>query len=581
MGITFIILLMTGVAGGSHSELVNKSIQPGSDARRLLLQGGTECVLYRKTTMFEDDHAEESWSCEFTPKQTKSYEGGGEFMIDITGISKEDIDAKGAVSGGTLLRTGKSAFVETNEGTSALLVPKDSGFQIEHMDWLVDHRHSRHRQLLRHRRHNRAPSDPKTYEVLVLRVIDSVGTSLDADALQLRESILEGEASLNSHLAGCSKDHVAIQATTKYFTMVNGQKVNGIVDVHIDIEANNSNSGKLERHASKNAKELYGKLGKEYDLVMFCQPPTEKQNWIAYAYVDHWGSYYNGKWCQRLSVQSHEIGHSLNLGHSGLADNEYGDLSCTMGPGYDIVGGPRQCYNAAKAYQLGWYSESVQSVDPLDFVEKPENFTLIGVASYEPNGSNRDKLVSLRLEALGDKAGIDYYIGYNHAIGHNNETIASTNLVTLFEKDNDYVVYQGRDHGYGRSRRLAALQSGKSYKIEKFGETNHDVEIAVTAINGTDASIQISTIVIPTPSPTHAPTKDPNCSDNRSEKFGKNGKTTCRKMKRKKKTIKKNCNRKAYPENPVDETKIYDICKGTCGRKGLGPGSDCNFDRSI
>jgi hypothetical protein len=40
-------------------------------------------------------------------------------------------------------------------------------------------------------------------------------------------------------------------------------------------------------------------------------------NWIAYAYINSWLSVYKGPWCAYPSGQMHELGHNLNLAHSG------------------------------------------------------------------------------------------------------------------------------------------------------------------------------------------------------------------------------------------------------------------------
>jgi hypothetical protein len=67
---------------------------------------------------------------------------------------------------------------------------------------------------------------------------------------------------------------------------------------------------------------------------MVCQPSNTlnggSSNWIAYAYVDHWLSVYKGDWCTYPSAQMHEIGHNLNLAHSGEGSGSYDDQSCMV-----------------------------------------------------------------------------------------------------------------------------------------------------------------------------------------------------------------------------------------------------------
>lgn len=64
--------------------------------------------------------------------------------------------------------------------------------------------------------------------------------------------------------------------------------------------------------------------------VIFCFPRGSQKNgnanWLGYAYLNGWNGYYNDEWCSSLSTLAHEIGHNLNLGHSGVpGGSEYGD----------------------------------------------------------------------------------------------------------------------------------------------------------------------------------------------------------------------------------------------------------------
>jgi hypothetical protein len=71
-------------------------------------------------------------------------------------------------------------------------------------------------------------------------------------------------------------------------------------------------------------------------LVLMCLPRGTINNgstgWLAYAYINHWLSVYNDNgtngslhWCSSPSALVHELGHNLNLGHSGEGSAAYGD----------------------------------------------------------------------------------------------------------------------------------------------------------------------------------------------------------------------------------------------------------------
>jgi hypothetical protein len=44
------------------------------------------------------------------------------------------------------------------------------------------------------------------------------------------------------------------------------------------------------------------------DYVMVCIPPVTADDWIAYAYENHWLSIYNDDWCRYPTAQLHEVG---------------------------------------------------------------------------------------------------------------------------------------------------------------------------------------------------------------------------------------------------------------------------------
>lgn len=64
------------------------------------------------------------------------------------------------------------------------------------------------------------------------------------------------------------------------------------------------------------------------DFIMYCLPPGTMHPYdIAYAWMNGYQSVYNDEVCTHVSAQMHEVGHNLNLAHSGHGDEEYGDQS--------------------------------------------------------------------------------------------------------------------------------------------------------------------------------------------------------------------------------------------------------------
>merc|ERR1711865_1238047 len=310
---------------------------------------------------------------------------------------------------------------------------------------------------------------------------------------------------------------------------------NGVLTVTLDIAATGEDLQNKAIAAAEAA--MGGSLYNQYDLVAFCQPPNG--GWVAYAHVNSYASFFNGRWCNRPSAQLHEIGHNLNMGHSnepnraGSQNNivegsrqdafvggTYGDQSALMAYSYDISDGPKMCFNAPKSFQFGWYVNQQLSYDPLlpSNIDTPKKLTLNGVNEYKTNGAaTNGKLINVRLVQDGDTYnttlrtyGRDYYIGFNDAYGINTGTIEGRNQVLLFVKDT------GGPNEYGESSRLAGLDVGQSVTIKDYGSTKTtlaDITISFESLtnNGRDANIIITTLQPQsqlTPGPINPPTSD-------------------------------------------------------------------------
>lgn len=76
---------------------------------------------------------------------------------------------------------------------------------------------------------------------------------------------------------------------------------------------------------------------------MYCMPPNIGFPGTTYAYINSGMSIYNNNWCSSVSAQVHEVGHNLNVAHTGEGNDEYGDETGLMGIGY-IADDTRACY---------------------------------------------------------------------------------------------------------------------------------------------------------------------------------------------------------------------------------------------
>jgi len=174
---------------------------------------------------------------------------------------------------------------------------------------------------------------------------------------------------------------------------------------------------------------------------MFCMPPNLGWRGIAYAWVNYYLSVYNNEWCSFVSVHMHEVGHNLNLAHSGERGNEYGDETGFMGFSYSNDD-QRMCYNAAHMYQLGWLTNVAQ------YSSQPAGvFTLVGHTN--PRG-----LQAIRL--TGTPPSQDTYIWFNHQAGINANTVEGGNQVIVTTRPS------GTE--YGMTDMVAKLGVGGTYR---------------------------------------------------------------------------------------------------------------------
>lgn len=461
-------------------------------------------------------------------------------MIELELLGNAKLDAMGAASGATILRINSSssylqqkppqgqdfvanAAAAAGSPSSVWYLSPDAGFEIERMDETIDVRHYKNRRRRRRRRNLAEGNGHRNLDsgdsigiqnVLVVRVIDDDGKQTSLTVANLENDVFEDASCLKSRYAECSYDQVIME---KY----------DIMDVIIDEVAAGTDFRDLEGPTQQATYAEFGgidDLQDVVDLVLYCQPFGSTRldsggtnaEWIAYAFVNGFETFYNDKWCGYVSTQVHEVGHNFGMAHSGLPGrSEYEDTSGMMGFSFENDDGPNVCFNAAKSFQLRWY-EPLGKVGSMDPQQVTGTYNLIGVADYE----TADGLVSLRIEYEGDQSdGKEWYVGYNRAIGINSgvpDTIeGAPNKVTLIEKEN----INSSSYDYGFSNRIAALDANQEHDWN-VGDVS--VTLRVNSIDGAVASVTIGRrgnlppLAPPTRSPTRAPTRTPTRSPTRA-----------------------------------------------------------------
>lgn len=185
----------------------------------------------------------------------------------------------------------------------------------------------------------------------------------------------------------------------------------------------------------------------------------------------------------------HELGHNFGLAHSGGLDRQtYTDHTCLMGNPLwgDDIG--RMCFNPAKNWQIGWYDDRKLEIDAT-VASLNRSETVVGIANYNNNPDNRN--VVIKLESGTSK---DFFVGFNRAIGVNEQNDEADNEVTIIETGQN-------GQSYSQSFLRAHLVQGESYTIEEVGVTVKAENIDLSSNPGTATILFRKGDFSPTPAP--------------------------------------------------------------------------------
>jgi len=274
--------------------------------------------------------------------------------------------------------------------------------------------------------------------------------------------------SLATQIKACSNDKMnIIKAIDRSGTSQNSGDVsilNGMITVRIPFVSTTQGDAIMRNAISMEVNEIFdvNSPGELADYIIYCLPPgTFKKGKIAYAYMNSWLSVFNDEWCTSASLLMHELGHSMNFGHSnggqepgpsGYQLGAYGDESGKMGYAYPNKKGPRSCFNAAKSYQAGWYKDKSVTINSSGKTPCFDG-VLYGIADYPIANA-----VLFKVQTTDS----DYYINYNAKKGINQGTQEAGNMVTVVSRP------RGPRDSYAESDLVAKLETGEAYSFSDY-----------------------------------------------------------------------------------------------------------------
>ncbi|KAI2496202.1 Gametolysin peptidase M11 [Fragilaria crotonensis] len=427
----------------------------------------TPCVALEILADYQDKrHVDEALGCEL---QGDDLNGRQYRMVRIKGLTSSWARSQNVTSGASTIFVPDGAVID--DQTSELVIPTAARIKIG--------RRKKHRNL-RGSESSLANAMDRTSmargrhllstgrrTVIVIRIV-AIDSATTASEAQLSDDIFgtNGDGlNLKSGYNKCSYGQLQFEPMSTNARI----GTDGVYTVYLRNTYVVGSSGDMVYDAA--LAQATADLGKSPNLladhVMFCIPPRTTGGWIAYAAPNHWMSVYNDKWCQYPSSSMHELGHNLNLHHSGEGSNEYDDQSGLMGYSYNSDDTPSMCFNGAKTWQLGWHSNFHLDLP----VGNAFNWTgnLVGFAERS-SASLSDRMI-IRIRASSK----DFYIHFNRKIGMNSGTLEGGNQV--------HVSTRVPGTGLAVSYLLAKISSGGTYTLPILNSSGKALTVVVSSIS--------------------------------------------------------------------------------------------------
>ena len=446
------------------SDLIQVPEQDRSLQYGIVADDSILCHIRLLDVQFEDGTSEEVYACTFDDSQEAV--GGMAYKINLPGAFVNE-NRKCIVNGACYVDIPGGQVLDDDISEPTIEFPEATVMSVKDKSKSDS---ERSRKLLT------TGSNP----VLVVRVQAS-DSSCDPTSEELAGSVFGiGNQALShsmvSQYYSCSQEQFTVHP-------IDGNNVvNGVLDVTISEKAWGTNIFSITNTMFQAASAAVGSsLSETPRHIMYCVPYgttySGSKNWVAFAHVGGYNSWYNDNWCNMLSAQvsalnslclsstkasvclttlyflifqMHEIGHNLGMQHSNENGQSYGDQTGLMGfrsvskdtgafkinagvgvsfvssllsassCSYAQVNGPLMCFNAFKHYKFGWYASQTVTVDP-------NNGAWTGELAAFTDAKNAESYQAVIIN-VGD-----IYMQLNRAEGMNSGTHEKQNQVVLIE----------------------------------------------------------------------------------------------------------------------------------------------------
>jgi len=357
-----------------------------------------------------------------------------------------------------------------------------------------------------------------THKGLIIRVMDNTGDEPDESANELYGAFYDDNinfgVSVKSVYLGCSNGQFELIPAT-------GNKVtDGVIEITLDYNVADVEWKTVSSDVMSQISNLDSSAVDDYtfDFIVFPSSVNFKP-WGKAAFGTGRSWYRSGR-MQKVVLPVHEIGHNLYQDHSGvpLNDNpfiddteETADASCTMGGEWGTKSDGQKCFNAAKTYYMGWFSDYSEDLFPS---KRALGATLVGVNDAVNDEISLGEFVTIK---VSDDGATNLYLMYNRVEGVHKflEDSYYRDKVVVVEQDGSRT---SDDYWAGVSMVKAVLDQGDTYTQYNWAGTDNSLKIKVCSIvfgtpdsatvgiwlkgvNSINAACKASPTVSPAPTP--------------------------------------------------------------------------------
>jgi len=269
------------------------------------------------------------------------------------------------------------------------------------------------------------------FSLAVIRVSDTHAHSPDDTAAEISDHIFGTGGNSLSMVTGyqeCSGGKVNFNpATGPSFS-------GGIMDLTLTRNIAGLLSEDVEYYVTNELDLTSGFDQSTYTNIMYIFPSeVDFEGFSGYAYQNGRISVISSQYVSNRNLLIYEIGHNFGHHHSGQGNHVYGDETGIMGRQVYKNESPRACFNAAKSWWFGWYSDRHVEVTP---TSGSMVLNMLSIDDYLNDHVTSDEQYTVAHIVEANEE--DLFVMYNRAEGINSQVLGHRDQVTIIKQNGRY-----------------------------------------------------------------------------------------------------------------------------------------------